>query len=134
MTVNICRRATEPNVGLELASDRLSVKCYMGDTGLLVSHAFGENELAVKDIHNRLLMGDIELNEGMVVENAVAQMIRAAGHKLYFFSDSDRDSAKDRMEIDFLLAKSRTDRMATYLRLKSRAVSDIPPYRSTSSA
>ena len=79
-------------------------------------------------------MGDIELNEGMVVENAVAQMIRAAGHKLYFFSDSDRDSAKDRMEIDFLLAKSRTDRMATYLRLKSRAVSDIPPYRSTSSA
>lgn len=110
MTVNICRRATEPNVGLELASDRLSVKCYMGDTGLLVSHAFGENELAAKNIHNRLLMGGIELNEGMVVENAVAQMIRAAGHKLYFFSDSDRDSAKDRMEIDFLLAKSRTDR------------------------
>ena len=44
----------------------------MGDTGLLVSHAFGENKLAAKDIHNRLLMGDIELNEGMVVENAVA--------------------------------------------------------------
>ena len=110
MTVNVCRRATEPNVGLELASDRQSVKCYMGDTGLLVSHAFGENELAAKDIHNRLLMGDIELNEGMVVENAVAQMIRAAGHRLYFFSDADRDSAKDRIEIDFLLAKSRTDR------------------------
>ena len=60
--------------------------------------------MAAKNIHNRLLMGDIELNEGMVVENAVAQMIRAAGHKLYFFSDSDRNSAKDRMEIDFLSA------------------------------
>ena len=111
MTVNICRRATEPNVGLELATDRRSVKCYMGDTGLLVSHAFGENELAAKDIHNRLLLGDIELNEGMIVENVVAQMFRAAGHSLYFFSSSDRDSAKDRMEIDFLLAKSRTERM-----------------------
>ena len=110
MTVNVCRRATEPNVGLELASDRQSVKCYMGDTGLLVSHAFGENELAAKDIYNRLLTGDIELNEGMVVENAVAQMIRAAGHMLYYFSDADRESAKDRMEIDFLLAKSRTER------------------------
>ena len=110
MTVNVCRRATEPNVGLELVSDRQSVKCYMGDTGLLVSHAFGENELAAKDIHNRLLLGDIELNEGMVVENIVAQMIRTAGHALYFFSDSDRDSAKDRMEIDFFLAKSRTER------------------------
>ena len=110
MTVNVCRRATEPNVGLELASDRQAVKCYMGDTGLLVSHAFGENELAAKDIHNRLLTGDIELNEGMVVENAVAQMIRATGHTLYFFADADRESAKDRMEIDFLLAKSRTER------------------------
>ena len=110
MTVNVCRRATEPNVGLELASDRQSVKCYMGDTGLLVSHAFGENELAAKDVHNRLLLGDIELNEGMVVENVVAQMLRASGHRLYFYSDADRTSSKDRMEIDFLLAKSRTER------------------------
>lgn len=110
MTVNVSRRATEPNVGLELAADRQSVKCYMGDTGLLVSHAFGENELAAKDIHNRLLFGNIELNEGMIVENAVAQMIRSAGHALYFFSDADRESAKDRMEIDFLIAKSRTER------------------------
>ena len=110
MTVNVCRRANEPNVGLELALDRQSVKCYMGDTGLLVSHSFGENELAAKDIHTRLLFGNIELNEGMVVENVVAQMIRAAGHSLYFFSDADRESAKDRMEIDFLLAKSRTER------------------------
>ena len=110
MTVNVCRRATEPNVGLELATDRQSVKCYMGDTGLLVSHAFGENELAAKDIHNRLLLGNIELNEGMIVENLVAQMIRAAGHALYFFSDADRESAKNRMEIDFLLARSRTER------------------------
>lgn len=110
MTVNVCRRASEPNVGLALATDRLSVKCYMGDTGLLVSHAFGENELAAKNVHNRLLLGDIELNEGMVVENMVAQMIRAMGHALYFFSDADRTSANDRMEIDFLLAKSRTER------------------------
>ena len=110
MTVNVCRRATEPNVGLELATDRQSVKCYMGDTGLLVSHAFGENELAAKDVHNRLLLGNIELNEGMIVENVVAQMIRVAGHALYFFSDADRESARNRMEIDFLLARSRTER------------------------
>ena len=110
MTVNVCHRAAEPNVGLELTSDRMSVKCYMGDTGLLVSHAFGENELAAKNVHNRILLDDIELNEGMVVENIVAQMLRAAGHGLYYFSDVGRESASDRMEIDFLLAKSRTER------------------------
>ncbi|MBO8440235.1 MAG: ATPase, partial [bacterium] len=39
----------------------------------------------------------LEVNEGMLVENIVAQMLRAAGHKLYFFSNSSRTSADDRM-------------------------------------
>ena len=47
----------------------------------------------------------LEVNEGMLVENIVAQMLRTAGHKLYFFSNSSRTSADDRMEIDFLIAK-----------------------------
>ena len=41
----------------------------------------------------------------MLVENVVAQMFRAAGHKLYFYSNSSRTNSEDRMEIDFLLAK-----------------------------
>lgn len=110
MTVNVCYNTTEPNIGLELNVDRSSLKCYMGDTGLLVSLAFGESELATKSIHDRLLTGDIELNEGMIAENIVAQMIRTAGHKLYFYSKSSRDDVKDRMEIDFLLSKSITER------------------------
>ena len=108
MTVNICYGASEPNVGLRLNMDRTTLKCYLGDTGLLVSLAFDENELASADIHNRILDDDIEINEGMIVENVVAQMLRAAGHKLYFFSSSDRTDASNRMEIDFLVSKSRT--------------------------
>lgn len=38
-------------------------------------------------------------------ENIVAQMLRVAGRRLYFFSNSSRTSADDRMEIDFLIAK-----------------------------
>ena len=110
MIVNLCRRAAEPNVGLEISADRSALKCYMGDTGLLVSHAFGESELAAKDIHGRLLLGNIDLNEGMIVENVVAQMLRAAGHRLFYYSNPGKDNAADRMEVDFLLAKSKTDR------------------------
>lgn len=44
---------------------------------------------------------------GMVLENVVAQMLTAAGHKLYFYANADRVQAENRMEIDFLLAKSR---------------------------
>lgn len=110
ITVNVCYNVTEPNVGLELNADRSSLKCYLGDAGLLVSLAFGESDLAAKSNHDRLLTDDIELNEGMVVENVVAKMIRAAGYKLYFCSKSSRDNADDRMELDFLLSKSMTDR------------------------
>lgn len=43
----------------------------------------------------------------MLMENIVAQMLTASGHKLYFFSKSSRTDASARMEIDFLIAKSR---------------------------
>ena len=46
MICNFCYNATEPNLGLTLSADHTTFKCYMGDTGLLVSHAFDENELA----------------------------------------------------------------------------------------
>ena len=79
----------------------------MGDTGLLVSHAFDESELASEQIHRRLLAGDLSVNEGMVTENAVAQLLAASGRKLYFYSRNDPSDRKERIEIDFLVAKSK---------------------------
>lgn len=104
--VNICYNATEPNVGLRLNMDRTTLKCYMGDTGLLIAHTFDENAIAGTQLYRKLLLGKLEINQGMLVENIVAQMLRAAGHKLFFFSRSDRDEAENRMEIDFLIRKS----------------------------
>ena len=46
----------------------------------------------------------------MLVENVVAQMFRAAGHALYFYSNSSRISSEDRMGIDFLVSKSNLTR------------------------
>ena len=107
MMVNLCYNASEPNVGLELNADRTSLKCYMADTGLLVSMAFSENELATSGIHAQLISGELEINEGMIIENVVAQMLRSSGHRLFFYSRSDTD---DRMEIDFLIARSKVER------------------------
>ncbi len=50
MLVNICTNTTEPNVGLKMKEDSASIKCYLGDTGLLISQAFDENELAAEEI------------------------------------------------------------------------------------
>ena len=110
MICNFCYNATEPNLGLSLSADHTTFKCYMADTGLLVSHAFDENELAAESIHKRLLTGDISVNEGMLMENVVAQTLVASGRKLYFYSRSDPYDRKERMEIDFLIAKSKLAR------------------------
>ena len=103
--INCCYNSTDPNIGLKLNEKRTTLKCYMADTGLLVSHAFDERGIVSADLYRKLMFDKLEVNKGMLVENIVAQMLRAAGHKLYFFSNSSRISADDRMEIDFLIAK-----------------------------
>lgn len=105
--VNVCYNADEPNVALKMNMTRSSLKCYMADTGLLISHAFDENGLVSEEIYKKLLFGKLEVNEGMIFENIVAQMLAAGGHKLYFFSKADNKDASSRMEIDFLIAKNK---------------------------
>jgi len=107
MIANICYNSTEPNVGLKLNTDRITLKCYMADTGLLISHAFDENEIVNAAIYKKLLFDKLEINKGMLVENLVAQMLAAARHKLYFYSNSSRNDSSSRMEIDFLIARSK---------------------------
>ena len=105
MVVNNCYNTTEPSLGLNFNRERTTLKCYMADTGLLVSHAFDERSLADEQIYKKILLDKLEVNMGMVMENVVAQMLRAAGHRLYFYSNPSRDDAESRMEIDFLTAK-----------------------------
>lgn len=107
MIVNNCYNSTEPNIGLRLNMERKTFKCYMADTGLLISHAFDENGIVAEEIYKKLLFDKLSVNNGMILENIVAQMLTAAGHRLYFFSKSSRENAADRMEIDFLIAKSK---------------------------
>ena len=107
MITNMCYNSTEPSIGLKLNMDRMTLKCYMADTGLLISHAFDENGIVSEEIYKKLLFDKLECNKGMIIENIVAQMLTAAGHKLYFFSNPSRENSEERMEIDFLIAKSK---------------------------
>lgn len=104
--INCCFNSTAPNIGLRMNEDRTTIKCYMGDTGLLISMAFDEHGEEIKELYKKLVFGKLEVNEGMLTENIVAQMLVASGHKLYFFSKYGED-AEYRMEIDFLISKPR---------------------------
>ena len=105
MVVNVCYSASEPSVGLRLKMDDSTLKCYMGDTGLLISLAFDENAIASEELYRKLMLDKLEINKGMLVENLVAQMLRVSGHELYFFSSYSKTDSEETMEIDFLVRK-----------------------------
>lgn len=65
MISNECFLCNDPNVGLSINENRGYVKCYLGDTGLLVSHAFDENELLEGEVYKQILGDKLNMNEGM---------------------------------------------------------------------
>ncbi len=106
MISNECFLTNDPNVGLSLNENRAYIKCYMGDTGLLVSHAFDENELLDSKVYHQILSGKLSMNEGMLYENMIAQMLVANGHKLYFYTHYDKEKKRNDMEIDFIISNN----------------------------
>jgi hypothetical protein len=106
MICNECFSCDDPNVGFSLTENRSYVKCYMGDTGLLVSHAFDENELSDGELYREILLDKLSVNEGMLYENAIAQMLTSNGHKLYFYTHYNDEKHRNDIEIDFLLSNN----------------------------
>lgn len=98
--VNFCYSSSEPNVGLALTAEDTKLKAYLGDTGLLLSMGFTAEKLVADGIYHKILLDKPEFNKGMIIENFVAQQLRATGHPLFYYHNST-----DRTEIDFLIVK-----------------------------
>lgn len=107
MVANACFNATDPNVGLALSADNATQKCYMADTGLLVTHTFKDKNYTDNELYRAILFDKLNINEGMIVENAVAQMLRLHRERLYFYSRSDSQNRENHMEIDFLITEGK---------------------------
>lgn len=104
MVVNPCFNAEDPCGSLEMSAVHSTLKCYLGDTGLLVSLAFWDKKYQDNDLYEAILLDKMNVNEGMLAENVVAQMLRASGHRLFFYSRADSNNRANTMEIDFLVS------------------------------
>lgn len=107
MVVNACFNATDPHVGLALSADNTTQKCYMADTGLLVTHTFQDKKYTDNELYRAILFDKMNINEGMLMENIVAQMLRLKRERLYFYSRSDNQNRENHMEIDFLITEGK---------------------------
>lgn len=102
-TINIAYHADDPHVGMSLTMDYGKYKLYVGDTGLFVTLAFWDKDFTENIIYNKLLSDKLSANMGYVYENLVAQMLRASGDRLFYYT-----FPKDKThfyEIDFLLSR-----------------------------
>lgn len=104
MIANECFNCSDPNVGLSINEDRTYIKCYMGDTGLLVSHTFTENEITQGELYRQILHDNLSINEGMLFENAIAQGLVANGYPLFFYTHYNEEKHRNDMEIDFIIS------------------------------
>ena len=102
-TVNIAYHSNDPNVGMELTSDKSSYKMYVCDTGLFVTLAFWDKKFTENIIYQKLLNDKLEANLGYVYENAVAQALASSGNKLFYYTWLDENNHP--FEIDFLLSR-----------------------------
>ena len=102
-TVNIAYHSNDPNVGLELTSDKSSYKMYICDTGLFVTLAFWDKKFTENIIYQKLLNDKLDANLGYVYENAVAQALASSGNKLFYYTWLDANNHA--YEVDFLLSR-----------------------------
>jgi len=106
MIVNPCFNATDPGFGLAMSMDHNTHKLYMADTGLLVTHTFHNNEYINNNLYRAILFDKLNINEGLLMENIVAQTFRTKMNNLFFYSRYDRNNRENMIEIDFLLIRN----------------------------
>lgn len=102
-TVNIAYHVDDPNVGMNMTRNTGRFKLYVADTGLFVTMAFWDKGFTENVIYEKLLGDKLPANLGYVYENLVAQMLAAAGNRL-FYHTWKRDE-KHYYETDFLLSR-----------------------------
>ena len=103
MVVNMAYHANDPSAGMALHQAPDKYKMFVGDTGLFVTLAFWDKKFTDNTIYHKLLSDKLNADLGYVYENVIAQMLKAAGHELYYYT-FPTDSGKHNYEVDFLIA------------------------------
>ena len=103
MVGNICYGTNAPERFGEFTIQDSKLQCYMGDTGLLMTLAAGENYLK-SDLYKSFMSGHLSVNKGMMTENIVSQMLIASGHSLRFYETISDDRKK--YDVDFLVSEN----------------------------
>lgn len=124
MMTNECFLCHDPNVGLSLNEDRTSLKCYLGDTGLLFSLTFTRKELSDGEFYRQIMRDNLSINKGMFFENVIAQILTSLGYDdLFFYTSYNKETKHNDIEIDFIISNGSKTKLKIYpIEVKSTTV------------
>ena len=106
MIINISENVSEISAAFNLSTIGSHFKCYLMDTGLLVSLAFKNKDYLENELYQAILFDKLHVNEGMLVENIIAQAFRSKGEKVFYYKKVNRETKKTEAEIDFLIRRN----------------------------
>lgn len=104
-TVLVSYKSDDPNVGLTRTKDLENFKLFVCDTGLFTTMLFMDKDFTENIIYEKLLSDKLSVNLGYLYENVVAQILKANGNSLFYYTFLDEKS-RHNFEIDFLLARN----------------------------
>ena len=104
-TVLVSYKSDDPNVGLTRTKDLENFKLFVCDTGLFTTMLFMDKDFTENIIYEKLLSDKLSVNLGYLYENVVAQILKANGNSLFYYTFLNEKS-RHNFEIDFLLARN----------------------------
>lgn len=104
-TVLVSYKSDDPNTGLTRTKDLENFKLFVCDTGLFTTMLFMDKDFTDNIIYEKLLSDKLSVNLGYLYENVVAQILKANGNSLFYYTFLDEKS-RHNFEIDFLLARN----------------------------
>lgn len=104
-TVLVSYKSDDPNAGLTRTKDLENFKLFVCDTGLFTTILFMDKDFTENIIYEKLLSDKLSVNLGYLYENVVAQILKANGNSLFYYTFLDEKS-RHNFEIDFLLARN----------------------------
>ena len=106
MIINMSENVSEISTAFNLSTIDPYFKCYLMDTGLLVSLAFKNKEYLENELYKAILFDKLHINEGMLIENIIAQAIRSSGEKVFYYKKVNKETKKTEAEIDFIIRRN----------------------------
>ena len=122
MIINISENVNDPCAAFNLSTIDPAFKCYLMDTGLLVSLSYKNKDYLENELYRSILFDKLHVNEGMIVENVVAQQLKTNGDNIYYYKKVDKETKRTVLDIDFLI---RRDNRIIPVEVKSSSAESI---------